>query len=120
MSYLKQVLNVPSMSMLVMTAKASSGTVNGCENWDEALIFDCYYSGDIDANGEPITDGSGPTGIAGPDFGGIPADVRAKIRPIAEMGIIPNFLTSITYQNHIFESTDGGQTLDIYAKGNEW
>ena len=55
------------------TAKASSGTVNGCINWDEALIFDCYYSGDIDANGEPITDGSGPTGIEGPDFGGIPA-----------------------------------------------
>ena len=45
-------------------------------------------------------------------------DVRAKIRPIAEMGIIPNFLTVTTYQNHIFESTDNGQTLDIYAKDN--
>ena len=54
--------------------------------WAGTTFTNWFYTGDILADGSPRTDGLGPTKTAGPDLSGIPASVRAQIRPISEMG----------------------------------
>ena len=70
------------------TAPAGGNTANPLllGSWAGTSFTNWFYTGDILADGSPRTDDLGPTKTAGPDLSGIPASVRAQIRPISERG----------------------------------
>ena len=51
-------------------------------SWAGTSFTNWFYTGDILADGSPDSS----NGTPGPDLSGIPADVRAQIRPVSEMG----------------------------------